>query len=248
MSRAEPLWIAGYPVQATEPTALTRRLVAALERQQRLTLLFANANFAVQCAGLRARLRERRTILVNDGVGMDLAAWLVHGRRFPHNLNGTDFVPAVLGAARRPTFLLGGRPGVAARAAGVLDGAGVPVAGHCDGYTGMADNARLVADIEATAAEVVLVGLGNPLQEEWILANRGNLSAPLVAGVGALLDFLAGEVPRAPPMVRRLRLEWLYRLAQEPGRLARRYTVDFVRFLALCATHDGRGADASGPP
>ncbi len=237
MSRAAALWIAGYPIQATEPTALRRRLVGALERRQRLTLLFANANFAVQCVGLRPQLCDRPTILVNDGVGMDLGAWLVHGRRFPCNLNGTDFVPGVLRAARRPTFLLGGRPGVAARAAKAIAGAGIPVAGHCDGYTGMADNTLLVERIERSGAEVVLVGLGNPMQEEWILANRGELSAPLVTGVGALLDFLAGEMPRAPLYMRRLRLEWLYRLALEPRRLARRYTIDIVRFLALCTEH-----------
>jgi beta-1,4-glucosyltransferase len=55
-------------------------------------------------------------------------------------------------------------------------------------------------------------------------------------------------VPRAPPLVQRLRLEWLYRLAHEPRRLARRYTVDIVRFLALCAARGGQGADVSGRP
>jgi len=242
----ETLWIAGYPVQCPTPAALTARLLDALERGEKTALLFANANFAVQCTALRARLREAGIVIVNDGLGMDIAARFFHRRRLRHNLNGTDFVPALLARARRPVFLFGARPGIAARAAAALRVARLPVAGSCDGYAGRGDAARLVATINASGADIVLVALGNPLQEEWILAHRAALAAPLVIGVGALFDFVAGQVPRAPPLVRRLRLEWLYRLAHEPRRLARRYTVDIVRFLALCAARGGPGLDAAG--
>ena len=68
----------------------------------------------------------------------------------------------------------------------------------------------------------------------WILENAPDLGARLFIGVGALLDFLAGEKPRAPEMVRTLRMEWLYRLSLEPRRLVRRYTVDIGRFLVRC--------------
>jgi len=214
--------------------ALSEHLQRCLARRRQTLLLFANTNFVVQCAALRPRLAHRGVLIANDGVGMEIAARLVHGRGFPENLNGTDFIPPLLAAARVPVFLLGSRPGVAERAAEALARQGVEVAGTCDGYAGMADSGALVAAINASGARILVTALGNPLQERWLLDHRDSLAAPLLVGAGALLDFLAGAVPRAPAWVRRARLEWLYRLAREPRRLARRYTVDVLAFLRLC--------------
>ena len=83
----------------------------------------------------------------------------------------------------------------------------------------------MIADIRAKRADLVIVALGNPRQETWIAENLDMTGARLAIGVGALLDFLAGAVPRAPLWVRRLRLEWLYRMLLEPGRLWKRYVV-----------------------
>ena len=92
----------------------------------------------------------------------------------------------------------------------------------------------LVDSINASGADVVLVAFGNPAQETWILEHCDACDAPLMFGVGALLDFLSGNARRAPPWVRRLHLEWLYRLACEPRRLLRRYTWDLARFFRIC--------------
>jgi exopolysaccharide biosynthesis WecB/TagA/CpsF family protein len=86
----------------------------------------------------------------------------------------------------------------------------------------------------------VLVALGNPLQEQWIDDHQEGLGVPLLIGVGALFDFLAGRVPRAPQWVLRLRSEWLFRLLVEPRRLWRRYVTGNPRFLWRVATQ-GRG-------
>jgi UDP-N-acetyl-D-mannosaminuronic acid transferase (WecB/TagA/CpsF family) len=75
--------------------------------------------------------------------------------------------------------------------------------------------------------------MGNPIQEEWILTNRDRLDVPLVLGVGALFDFTAGLVDRAPQFIRQARLEWAYRLSREPRRLLKRYTVDTARFFLI---------------
>jgi beta-1,4-glucosyltransferase len=232
--RVVHLRLAGYPVLSCPAATLASHLLRRLERGRPTLLLFANTNFVVQCAALRSRLRGPGVLIANDGLGMEIAARLVRRRGFPANLNGTDFLPPLLAAARAPVFLLGSRPGVAERAAGRLATSGVEVAGTCDGYAGMADSAALVAAINASGARILVAALGNPLQERWLLEHRAELAAPLLIGAGALLDFLAGEVPRAPAWVRRARLEWLYRLAQEPRRLARRYTLDIVTFLRLC--------------
>lgn len=244
--RGPTLPLAGYPVAALRTEQLKATLIRDLESGQRRMLFFVNTNFVNQCDHLRAQLLEPEVILVNDGVGMDIASYLIHRRRYPDNLNGTDFVPALLDAIVEhhqqsgregevpAVFLLGAGPGVAERAGRVLAQRGVPVVGVLDGYGDSADNRRVVDSINASGADIVLVATGNPRQETWILENAPDLGARLFIGVGALLDFLAGEKPRAPEMVRTLRMEWLYRLSLEPRRLVRRYTVDIGRFLVRC--------------
>jgi N-acetylglucosaminyldiphosphoundecaprenol N-acetyl-beta-D-mannosaminyltransferase len=82
---------------------------------------------------------------------------------------------------------------------------------------------EVVAAIDASGAEVVWVGTGQPKQEKWMLAMRPRLRAPLLVGVGAAFDFHAGLVSQAPAWMQRNGLEWVYRLSREPRRLWRRY-------------------------
>ena len=81
----------------------------------------------------------------------------------------------------------------------------------------------VVAEIDASGAQVVWVGIGQPKQEKWMAQMRPRLSAPLLVGVGAAFDFHAGLLAQAPPWMQRNGLEWSYRLAREPRRLWRRY-------------------------
>src|SRR5699024_9074909 len=122
----------------------------------------------------------------------------VHRRRYPDNLNGTDFVPALLEAVTEhfqrdnskqavpSVFLLGAAPGVAERAAGALRERGLPVAGLLNGYEESADNDQVLARINDSGADIVLVATGNPRQETWILEHAPGLNASLYIGVGAL--------------------------------------------------------------
>ena len=83
----------------------------------------------------------------------------------------------------------------------------------------------------ARDADVVWVGIGVPKQEKWMARMRPHLRAPVLIGVGAAFDFHAGLVPQAPGWLQRLGLEWAFRLAQEPGRLWRRYLRYNPRFV-----------------
>jgi len=89
----------------------------------------------------------------------------------------------------------------------------------------------LAAEINASEADVVWVGIGVPKQEKWMARMRDRLEAPVLIGVGAAFDFHAGLVPQAPAAMQRLGLEWLYRLWQEPRRLWRRYARYNPRFV-----------------
>jgi beta-1,4-glucosyltransferase len=232
----DSLPIAGFPVtEATQPEVAERLLSSVADRDQ-VTLLFANSNFIVKCEPLLQSMHDDQVIIVNDGVGMDIAARLLHGRAFKANLNGTDFTPYLFRQAKKPLriFMYGAKPDVVAKAAAyVRNQLGQNVVGYQDGYERVSHDA-LVASINRTAADVLLVAMGNPLQEAWILQNRDALEVPVVSGVGALFDFWAGDKPRAPRFIQSLRMEWLYRLCLEPRRLFRRYTIDILVFLMAC--------------
>jgi beta-1,4-glucosyltransferase len=229
--------LGGFPVLSTTQEAFAEELFEALSAGQSRWVFFANTNFVVQCQALRDRMNEPNVRIVNDGLGMDLAAMLVHGRSFAGNLNGTDLIPYLSRQAPRPLkfFLLGGRPGVAVSAAAALRAMGQNVVGTCDGYDEFAAAGEaLVERIDRSGADMVLVAFGNPLQERWILDHARAMRAPLMFGVGALLDFLSGNARRAPNWVRRLRMEWLYRLLNEPRRLFKRYSWDLIVFFRQC--------------
>lgn len=231
--------IGGFDVVGSGAVELIELLRERRDAGTPTELLFANTNFVMTCRPLAAALHGPETLIVNDGIGLELASRFFHRRPFPENLNGTDFVPRLLRSLDRPTrvFLLGARPFAVDRAATVFGGLDrVEIVGAIDGFDGMANDAAVTAAIAAAAPDLLLVALGDPRQARWIVEHRGRHDVPLVIGVGALFDFVSGTIARAPHWVRRLRLEWVYRLVHEPRRLAKRYSVDLVAFFAHCAT------------
>ena len=216
----------------------TQGAVDLLLAPGRRTAFFINAH----CCNVMHRDRAYMTavrcadVLLPDGIGIALAARMT-GQRLAGNLNGTDLVPALLTQAAKTgksVYLFGGTPGTADAAAAALIHR-IPhlrIAGTRDGFDGAQDTDAVVAAINASGADIVLVALGVPMQEIWIHRNAHRLNAQLVTGVGAALDFLAGNVSRAPRWLRKARSEWVWRLAQEPRRLARRYLAGNVTFLA----------------
>lgn len=229
--------IGGFRVLATTTDDLIALLSRRRAERRPTELLFANTNFVVTCGPLADAVTGPETLIVNDGIGLDLASWLFHSRFFPENLNGTDFTPRLIASLDRPTrvFLLGAQPAVVRDVAQRWSRLpNVDVVGAVDGFDGMADDAALLDGIRAATPDILFLALGDPLQARWIVSHRGRHGVPLVVGVGALFDFVSGRVARAPSWVRRLRIEWLYRLATEPRRLLKRYTVDLLVFFACC--------------
>lgn len=160
-----------------------------------------------------------------DGFGLLLVArW--RGTPFRGRVTGVELVARLAGAAAErgwSLFLLGAAPGVAERAAAVLRRANpaLRVAGCHAGSPHPEDAPRIRALIAAARPDVLLVAYGHPAQELWIAANQPSLRVPVAIGVGGAFDYLAGVVPRAPSWMRRLGLEWLYRLARQPWRWRR---------------------------
>jgi exopolysaccharide biosynthesis WecB/TagA/CpsF family protein len=178
-------------------------------------------------------LLRRADLVLNDGSGVGIAARLQR-RRFPDNLNGTDFNPRILElavAAGWSVFLLGARPGVSERAAAAVHALipGLEVAGTHSGYFDSNDD--VVERIRSSGARLLMVAMGNPLQERWLAEHLNATGVSVGVGVGAFFDFISGEVPRAPAWMKRFGIEWVYRLAQEPRRMWRRYILGNPLFL-----------------
>ncbi|RYY76507.1 MAG: WecB/TagA/CpsF family glycosyltransferase [Gammaproteobacteria bacterium] len=229
--------LGGFPVQSLTAPILGQKLERAIDEKKQISLFFANTNFVVKCQDIRESILKSNCVITNDGVGLDIASLLLYKKKFPENLCGTDFVPQFLIDIKQKArvFLLGAKPGIADRAAkNMREHLGITVVGARDGYSQMQDIDKVINDINTSEANIVIVAMGNPLQEKWILDHQHSLNANIFMGVGALIDFLAGDKPRAPVVFRKLRLEWLYRLSLEPTRLLRRYTLDIGIFLALC--------------
>lgn len=209
---------------------------SALVERRTLCLAFANAH-TINIARENDNYRDvlARFVVFNDGFGVDLASRLRYGESFPSNLNGTDFVPNYLLATKNKLriFMLGAQPHVVERAFGIAQQR-FPMhdwVGCRNGYFTPDDELGLVDVIREARPDLLLVAMGNPMQEYCIDRFASKIGIPLYFGVGALFDFWAGSVNRAPEWIRAIKMEWMYRLVQEPKRLWKRYLVGNITFL-----------------
>jgi len=203
------------------------------------SVFFVNAH-TLNLAAADPRYREvlnTGDFVLGDGTGVRWAARL-SGVRVCDNLQGTDFTPSLLRATAGQGysyFLLGGDEQTIRQAADYAQNnfPGWRLAGYHHGYLQSAElNTAVVEKIGAARPDLLLVGMGNPLQERWIQAQLGRLDTSLCLGIGGLFDFWAGNVRRAPAWLRNIGHEWAWRLCQQPGKKARRYLLGNPLFLA----------------
>jgi len=163
----------------------------------------------------------------------------------PTRVAGIDLMQELLALAERRryrVFILGARDDVLARAIGRIRERHpeLLVAGARDGYFSEEDAAAVADEVAAHRPDIVFVAMPSPRKEYWLGRYGRRLGAPFIMGVGGSVDVLAGEVRRAPAGVQRLGLEWLFRLAQEPRRLFRRYLSTNTRFVIYVARETAR--------
>jgi N-acetylglucosaminyldiphosphoundecaprenol N-acetyl-beta-D-mannosaminyltransferase len=183
------------------------------------------------------RALHRGDVVFCDGYGVKWGARLA-GSSLPERMTPPDWIDrfaAATAAAGQSVFALGDEDGVAARFQRQLTERhpGYRDAGHHHGFfakTG-AENAAVLARINAASADHLLVGFGMPLQELWTDANASRLRVKTVISVGALFRWYSGEERRGPPWMTEHGFEWLARLAQHPVRHFRRYVVGNPLFL-----------------
>jgi N-acetylglucosaminyldiphosphoundecaprenol N-acetyl-beta-D-mannosaminyltransferase len=180
---------------------------------------------------------ESADMVTVDGMGLYYGSRLL-GKPAPEAVSGSVLFFELLALARDrglSVFFLGAEDDVV-RAAGAWAQATyhpLRVAGVHHGYFGPARAADVAESIRRSAPDILLVGMSSPLKERFVSAYRDEMGVPVTLGVGGMFDIAAGRRRLAPAVVRVLCLEWLWRLAQEPRRLWRRYAVTNTVFLGL---------------
>ncbi|MDE0630563.1 MAG: WecB/TagA/CpsF family glycosyltransferase [Caldilineaceae bacterium] len=174
-----------------------------------------------------------------DGVGVLWAARLA-GVRLAERVTGSDGIHLICerAAARGwRVFFLGGAPGIAERAAVELARLypGLRVAGTYAGSPADTDWPQIRRRLTAAHPDLLFVAYGHPRQDTWIHQHREELPVAVALGVGGAFDFVAGTAPRAPLWLRRLGLEWLYRLIRQPWRWRRMAALPLFALLVLLA-------------
>lgn len=238
--------VLGMPVDAMDIDRAIGEIDAAIRERRKLSFVTPNVNGLVRALRDPADRREflNADMSLVDGAPLAaMAKWLgvpVSGRAA-----GSDLFEALrrrpgFGGRRIKVFFFGGRDGAAEAAARALNGedGGLEAVGWLNpGYgdvESMSEDA-LIAEINAAGADFIVVSLGAAKGQAWIERNRLRLSAPVIAHLGAVVDFTGGGVARAPKMFRRRGLEWLWRIKEDPA-LWRRYLGDGAALMSIALT------------
>jgi N-acetylglucosaminyldiphosphoundecaprenol N-acetyl-beta-D-mannosaminyltransferase len=200
-------------------------------------IAYANANSCnlfVQDPDYRGAMRQMDLVYA-DGNGPRLSAWLL-GNALPPRMTGADWIDALASmcaANGHRLFLLGGARGIARKAGEVLckRHPDLVIAGTHHGYFEEEENTSLIELLNQSQADILILGMGSPLQELWMINHARKLAIPVIWGAGGILDYVSGNILRAPLWMRRLSLEWLGRMLIEPRRLMPRYLVGIPLFL-----------------
>jgi N-acetylglucosaminyldiphosphoundecaprenol N-acetyl-beta-D-mannosaminyltransferase len=193
-------------------------------------------------------------LVTADGQAVVWASRLL-GDPLPERVAGIDLMIALLALAEEKhysIYILGARQEVLEDAVAAIRGwhPWLQIAGHRDGYFDPRDDAAVAAEIRRAAPDMLFVAMSSPRKEYFLGRYRDALGVPFVMGVGGSVDVIAGRVRRAPRVMQRVGLEWLFRAAQEPRRLGPRYATTNARFAYLIAREllaGGRDAEPRPP-
>lgn len=234
-----PIAILGVPfdnVTVSEALVLIEKMVASRRPHYLVT---ANVDFLVQARSdveLRRILFDANLVLC-DGTPLVWASRAL-GNALPERVAGADVVPLLVRVAAEKghrVFFLGAAPESISRAVARLQQKhpALQIAGYYSPPFNKLlemDHDEIVRRIKEARPDMLFVSFGCPKQEKWIAMHYRSLGVPVTVGVGATIDFLAGQVKRAPAWMQRTGTEWVFRMVQEPRRLVRRYLKDLWVF------------------
>ncbi len=235
-SKPQRVELLGVPVDVLTRAQLVDRVAALIAADDAATVSYVNMHVLDQVGAHPDLLDFFRSLDLNycDGKGVVLAA-RVQGDHLPERMTGADWIWDLAAAAegRWRVCWIGSEPGVTAEAAAVLQARhpGLEIVPH-HGFHAKdgPDNDAFIQRVNEADADIVLVGMGTPIQERWVHANRAAMNAPVVWCLGATADFISGRVDRGPQWLYE-RQEWLARLWVDPKRLWQRYLLGNARVM-----------------
>ncbi len=233
------LSILGCRIDAVDRAEALARVVALAHGSHPSLVVTLGTEMVMHAHGDAAfrRLVNGAALSLCDTIGLVLAARL-QGVRLRERVTGVELVEALAGASRDRDlrlYFLGAAGDTAERAAAALVARhpGARIVGTRNGYFRADEIGEIVAAIAASGANVLCCGLGSPRQERFLAEHLAASGCGVGIGVGGSFDVFAGNVERAPRLVQRLGLEWLYRLAREPRRWRRQLALPQFAVLAL---------------
>ncbi len=247
--------VLGTPISAVTPPSVLAFVDDAIEADEHTYVCVCSANNVMSARedAELARIHHEAGLCIPDGFYLAK----IGQRHLPgevERIRGTDLTQLLAEHAAQQghsIFLYGAAPGVPEQMAEALKGhaPGLEIAGtHSPPFrpTTPSEDAKEVEMINASGAEIVLVGLPTPKQDRWMAAHVDRLDANVLFGVGAAFDFIAGTKEQAPGWLSNNGFEWAYRFAQEPKRLWPRVLVQGPRFAALATLQELRHAFSDG--
>ena len=236
----KPYEILGVDFDLVSYTDVLRTIQDCRENEQHQYIILTPPHSLLMCQRdpLLRQATDDAALILPDGVGIILAAKLLGYPNFGR-VTGPTLMLKICDWGREEGlrhFFYGGAPGVADALAAKLKSnyPGLDVAGtYCPSFHELTpeEDAEVLQQINTTKPDIVWVGLGSPKQEKWMAQHMGQIEAAAMIGVGAAFDFHSGRAKWAPAWLRKMGIEWAYRLAQEPKRMWRRNVNSFV-FLA----------------
>jgi N-acetylglucosaminyldiphosphoundecaprenol N-acetyl-beta-D-mannosaminyltransferase len=243
----ERIHILGVGVDPISVVELHAKILKTVRRGDHAPILNVNVHALDLCyrdPALRTFFNSAPVVFC-DGAGVMLAARIL-GRRLPERITYADWAWELASFAESKgisLFFLGGRPGIAQKAAARLleRHPELRVVGVHHGYFDHApespENEAVLEEINAVRPDILLLGLGMPLQERWLMHNWDSIDARVALTGGAVFDYVSGELERGPRLLTDNGFEWLARLLIEPKRLWRRYVIGNPLFLLRILKH-----------
>jgi len=252
-SKLKTISLLGVRLTLCSKTELLASIGYYILKRQKTLILSGNVhsfNLAYKNPWLREYFNQADIVRL-DGAGLRMGAFIL-GHETPPRITLADFawnLSRFCEAEGFRLFFLGSLPGIAEKAAEKLKQRfpKLQIVGTCNGYfeknLAHPENKEIIHTVNVADTDILIVGMGMPLQEKWLKQNRHSINAPVIMTAGSAFEWIADEKPRAPRWMRDNGMEWLWRLRLEPGRLAKRYLIGNPLFLwrimkekLVCAT------------
>ena len=228
----------GVSIECVDQKDLIQKAIEWARQPGQVAISYVNAH----CLNLAQIDAEYRRILndfdlvYSDGIGVVWAGRFLYGKQL-FKVTGRAWIAELCHSCQSEgisLYLLGGKPGVAQEARRRLQTKlpGLRILGTGDGYFREKSEAEVLAEIIELKPDILLIGMGVPLQEKWIVAHRNQINTKICWAVGALIDYIAGVEPPVPAWIEKLALEWMWRLLLNPREKWQRYIIGNPLFVA----------------